>query len=165
MTRSSYSGLHKFLHWSTLGLFLVQLWTYPAISRTHHAAHLGETVEQADLLLHNAHAISGGLILAFALVRLWLGHRAPIAPPSFPWPALAKISRIVHLALYATLILLPITGVLKMYVLSSAGPAHVFLTRILYALLIIHVSGALLHALVWRDNLLARMGITLPYQR
>jgi len=165
MTRNAYSTAQQLLHWATFGLFVVQLWTYPAIGRTHHAAHLGETVSENDLLLHNVHAISGGIILVFALTRLWLRHRAPVASPVYPWPVLATFARVVHLTLYATLVFLPITGVLKMYVLSAAGPVHIFLTRILYGLLVLHIAGALLHVAVWRDNLLARMGIKLPYQQ
>lgn len=159
MTRNAYSGAHQLLHWATFGLFLIQLWTYPAIGRTHHAAHLGESVEQADLLMHTVHAISGSLILVCMLIRLWLRHRAPVAPPAYPWPALAPLARIVHLTLYVTLILLPITGVLKMYVLSAAGPVHIFLTRVLYGLLVLHIAGTFLHVIVWRDNVLARMGV------
>lgn len=157
--RNSYSGLHQLLHWATLGLFFVQIWTYPAIGRTHHAAHLGEAVDRTDLFLHYVHAISGGLILLFALVRLWLRYRTPVAPPVYPWPVLATLSKLVHFALYATLILLPITGVLKMYVLSAAGPVHVFLTRVLYGLLVLHIAGTFLHVIGWRDNVLARMGV------
>ncbi|MCA0422787.1 MAG: cytochrome b/b6 domain-containing protein [Proteobacteria bacterium] len=165
MIRKTYSGTQRVLHWGTFGLFLIQLWTYPAIGRTHHAAHLGEKVEGTDLMLHSIHAFSGGLILVFALVRLWLRYREPVEPPVFRWDAVATLSKLVHFALYAMLILLPITGVLKMYVLPAAGPVHVLLTRLLYGLLVLHVAGVALHALFWRDNLLARMGVKLPFQR
>lgn len=162
---TEYSPLHKALHWATLGLFLVQLWTYPAIGRTHHAPHFGVPVDPYDLVLHNIHAIAGGLILCFALARLWLRHSVSVAPPVFPHPLIGWVSSLAHWALYATLILLPISGFLKMYVLSSAGIAHILLTRLLYALLVLHVLGALVHALVWRDGLLARMGVRIPFQR
>jgi len=165
MSRYAYSRTHQMLHWATFGLVLVQIWTYPAIGRTHHAAHLGESVDPADMVLHNIHAISGGLILLFALVRLWLRHRSPLATPAFRWPVLATLSKFVHVALYATLILLPITGVLKMYVLSPAGPVHVLLTRVLYVLLVLHISGAFLHAVVWKDDALFRMGLSFKYNK
>lgn len=163
--RPTYSGFQQGLHWATLGLFAVQLWTYPAIGRTHHAPHLGVPVDPADLRLHTLHALSGGLILVFALARLWLRRRDPVTPPPQHWPHQARLAGLVQGMLYAVLILLPITGVLKMYVLSAAGPVHVLLTRVLYGLLVLHVAGALLHALVWRDGALARMGIRLPFQK
>ncbi len=102
--QKNYSGVHQSLHWATFALFLVQIWTYPAIGRTHHAPHLGIPIEPFDLFLHQIHAVSGGLILVFALARLWLRHRAPVAPPVFPHPALATLSKLAHLALYAMLI-------------------------------------------------------------
>ncbi|WP_284180126.1 cytochrome b/b6 domain-containing protein [Rhabdaerophilum sp. SD176] len=165
MTRHTYSGLHQSLHWATFALFLVQLWTYPAIGRTHHAPHFGVPIDPFDLFLHQVHAISGGLILVFAIVRLWLRHRTPVIPPRFPYPALSTISKLAHLALYTTLILLPITGFLKMYIISAAGLVHILLTRLLYVLLVLHVVGVLVHILIWRDGLLERMGIKLPLQR
>jgi cytochrome b561 len=149
--RTEYSPLHKVLHWATLGLFLIQLWTYPAIGRTH-VDHPGMLVDPWDLQLHKIHMISGGLILAFALMRLW--H-----------PLLETLARYAHIALYGTLLLLPVTGFLKSYIVSAAGPVHILLTRLLYALLVLHIVGAIMHAVVWRDGLLARMGLRLPFQR
>lgn len=162
--RDEYSSLHKALHWATLALFLVQLWTYPAIGRTH-VDHPGMAVDPWDLQLHKIHMISGGVILAFALIRLWLRRRYPVEPPPFPHPLLAKLAHYAHIALYATLLALPVTGFLKSYIISAAGPVHVLLTRLLYALLVLHIAGALMHAVVWRDGLLSRMGLRLPLQR
>ncbi len=163
--RVEYSPLHKVLHWATLLLFVIQLWTYPAIGRTHHAPHFGLPIDPFDLVLHNIHAISGGLILAFALMRLWLKRRYPVEAPPFPHPLLGTLARLAHIALYGTLLLLPVTGFLKMYIVSAAGPVHILLTRLLYALLVLHIAGAIMHAIVWRDGLLARMGVRLPLQR
>lgn len=163
--RFEYPTLHKALHWTTLLLFLVQLWTYPAIGRTHHAPHLGVPIDPFDLVLHNVHAVSGGLILVFALTRLWLRWKYPVAPPMFPHPLFGHIARFAHFALYGTFLLLPVTGFLKMYIISAAGPVHILLTRLLYVLLVLHIAGALMHAVVWRDGLLARMGLRLPFQK
>lgn len=162
--RDEYSSLHKTLHWATFALFLVQLWTYPAIGRTH-VDHPGMPVDPWDLQLHKIHMISGALILAFALMRLWLRRKYPVQPSSFPHPLLATLARFAHVALYATLLLLPVTGFLKSYIISAAGPVHILLTRALYALLFLHVAGVIMHAVIWRDGLLARMGVKLPFQR
>ncbi|MCA0404725.1 MAG: cytochrome b/b6 domain-containing protein [Proteobacteria bacterium] len=162
--RDEYSSLHKTLHWATFTLFLVQLWTYPAIGRTH-VDHPGMPVDPWDLQLHKIHMISGGLILAFGLMRLWLRRKYPVQPSSLPHPLLATLARFAHVALYATLLLLPVTGFMKSYIISAAGPVHILLTRVLYALLFLHVAGVIMHAVVWRDGLLARMGVKLPFQR
>jgi len=163
--RVEYPPLHKFLHWATFGLFLVQLWTYPAIGRTHHAPHFGLPIDPFDLLLHKLHLISGGLAFLLVLARLWLRWRHPVAPAEAAHPLLARLAGTVHFSLYALLILLPITGFLRAYIVSAAGPVHILLTKLFYALLALHVGGALVHAVLWRDNLLARMGIRLPFQR
>ncbi len=159
-----YSPFHKVLHWATLALFLVQLWTYPAIGRTH-IDHPGMLVDPWDLQLHKIHMISGGLILVFALLRIWLKRKYPVEPPYFSHPLLGTLARLTHVALYGTLMLLPVSGFLKAYIASAAGPVHILLTRLLYVLLILHISGAIMHAVIWRDGLLARMGIHLPYQK
>ena len=138
--RGEYSSLHKALHWATFALFLVQLWTYPAIGRTH-VDHPGMPVDPWDLQLHKIHMISGGIILVFALLRLWLRGKYPVQPLSFPHPLLRKLARCAHVALYATLLLLPITGFLKSYIVSAAGPVHILLTRLLYVLLVLHILG------------------------
>ena len=41
-------------------------------------------------------------------------------------------------------------------------PIHILLTRLFYILLVLHIAGALMHAVVWRDGLLSRMGLRLP---
>jgi len=163
--RQTYTGPHQALHWLTLGLFLVQLWTYPAIGRSHHAPHFGLPIDPWDLVLHKVHTIAGVSILLFTLLRLWIRYRNPVSPPSVPGRFLPWLSGMTHAALYAVLILLPITGLLKAYFLSGAGPIHILLTRALYGLLAIHVAAALIHALFWRDRSMARMGIRLPFRR
>ncbi|MGL5445945.1 MAG: cytochrome b [Rhabdaerophilum sp.] len=163
--QEKYSGTQQALHWATVVLLLIQLWTYPAIARTHHAPHLGLPIDPFDLVLHQIHAVSGGLILLFVGLRLWLRFRYPVAPPTFPKPYLATLSKLTHAGIYLILILLPVTGFLKMYIISGAGPVHVLLTRALYALLMLHIVGSLIHVVIWRDGLLGRMGVELPFQR
>lgn len=161
----NYSRFHQFLHWATLALFLVQLWTYPAIGRTHHAPHFGVPIDPWDLVLHKIHLISGGVILVFALIRLGLRWRHPVTPAGTVHPLLAGLARAVHFSLYALLILLPVSGFLRAYIVSAAGPVHILLTKLFYVLLVLHIAGALAHAVLWRDGLLARMGVKLPFQR
>ena len=163
--RLSYSPLHQLLHWATLALFLVQLWTYPAIGRTHHAPHFGVPIDPFDLLLHKVHLISGGVIFVFVVARLGLRWLYPIAPARSVHPLLEWLAKAVHFSLYALLVLLPVSGFLRAYIVSAAGPVHIVLTKLFYILLALHIAGALAHAVLWRDGLLARMGVKLPFQR
>ena len=78
---------------------------------------------------------------------------------------LAGLARAVHFSLYVLLILLPVSGFLRAYIVSAAGPVHILLTKLFYVLLVLHIAGSLAHAVLWRDGLLARMGFKLPFQR
>ena len=127
----SYSRPHIWLHWLTLVAVGIQIWTYPAISRTHHAAHLGLEIEPFDLVLHKVHAISGGVAFLFACWRLWLRWRQPIMPPPDQPVWQTRVAASVHYALYAVLLALPVSGFLRMYFLSSAGPVHILLDNVI----------------------------------
>jgi len=160
-----YSTLQISLHWATVVALVVQVWTSPAIARTHHAVHLGNAVEAYDIVLHNIHAVVGGLAFLFAATRLLLRWRFPPTPsPSLSgWQERAAL--IVHYGLYAVLLALPLTGFVRMYFLSVAGPIHIGLTRALYVLLFIHIAAALWHGLVRRDDVISRMGLNFLRQK
>lgn len=130
---------------------------------------------------YNLHKSIGMTILALMVVRLaWrLGHRPPPLPPMAAWQALT--ARVTHWVLYAALIVQPLWGYLgsefsgypvKYFGLtlpSWAGKnvalkdfmsaAHLATSWVIAAAVLLHVCGALKHALIERDGLLARMGI------
>lgn len=160
---TSYSRQQILLHWATLGLFFVQLWTYPAIARTH-VNHPLMVSDPWDLRLHKLHLISGGILFVLTLLRLWLRWRSPVLRPGRMRPVIWRLAVAAHLALLATLLLLPVSGFLKSYIVSAAGPVHILLTRLLYGLLVLHIGAAFAHAVILRDGLLARMGLRLPFQ-
>lgn len=126
------------------------------------------------------HKSLGVIILALVAVRLVLrrrDNRPPIVPAMPAWQDWA--SRLVHYALYAMLLVLPITG----YLMSNAGdrPVAVFglvlptliapnkelastlkdiheiVANIGYGLIAAHAVAALWHHFVQRDNTLRRM--------
>jgi cytochrome b561 len=127
----------------------------------------------------NAHKSVGLTILALMVVRvLWrAAHRPPALPPLPAWQAFA--ARATHLGLYALLLVLPLCGYLgsvysgypvKLFgaTLPAWGARNAALKDLfsalhlaggfaLAALVLLHVGGALRHALVARDGLLSRM--------
>jgi cytochrome b561 len=129
----------------------------------------------------NLHKSVGITILALMVLRiLWrIGHRPPPLPPMPPWQAQA--ARITHVALYALLVIQPLSGYLgsefsgypvKYYgmtlpswagtdaVLKEAlSGVHLVTSWTIVVVVGLHVAGALKHALVDRDGLLSRMGI------
>ena len=129
----------------------------------------------------NLHKSVGLTILALMAVRVvWrLTHRPPRLPAMPSWQHAA--ARFTHVALYALLVIQPLTGYLgsvfsgypvKYFGIVLPGwagkndalkdllsEAHLATSWAIAILVGIHVCGALMHALVRRDGLLARMGI------
>ena len=110
--------------------------------------------------------------------------------PPQPWPCtesragrtIVRLRPSTHIALYALLLLMPVSGWLMatttpvrlptivfglfalpyplapdLAIYGLARATHVALAMLLAALIVLHVAGALMHALVWRDQTLARM--------
>jgi cytochrome b561 len=169
-----YSPVAKALHWLVFVILLVQFsvaWTMPHIGRN--------TVPEA---LINLHFSLGILVLGLAIVRLawrW-AHPEPMPIDGLP-PWQVKSARAIHFALYLLLFVLPILGWINasyrgfsvsffgMFKLPSlvgkgaaglgwTGDVHAYLSNYaLLALVALHVSVALHHALIRRDRVLQRM--------
>jgi cytochrome b561 len=132
----------------------------------------------------NLHKSVGMTILALMAVRIaWrLAHRPPPMPPMPAWQA--RLASCTHVLLYAALVVQPLSGYLgsefsgypvKYFgiTLPSWGgrnvplkeflsAVHLATSWIIVAAIGLHVAGALKHALLDRDRLLARMGIGRP---
>lgn len=135
----------------------------------------------SNLWLYGLHKTCGITLLALALLRLgWhLGHPPPGPLPGPPAWMLA-IARGTHRALYALMLAVPLSGwayasatgldvlVFGRMTLPAIAPVsegwedalhllHIALTRLMLALILLHVAGALRRTLVERDGTLARM--------
>ncbi|HEX6141834.1 MAG TPA: cytochrome b [Geminicoccaceae bacterium] len=131
--------------------------------------------------LYNVHKNTGLIIFLLAVVRLgwrW-SHPVPALPADLPtWQA--RTARVTHGLLYALLFLMPVTGFLytalggfpvpflMLYDLASLVPenkplaevfklVHISLQYVLYAVVALHVGGALQHHFVRQDWVLRRM--------
>jgi cytochrome b561 len=135
----------------------------------------------------NLHKSVGLVILALMAVRIlwWIGHRAPPFPPMPAWQA--AVARATHLALYALLLVQPLSGYLgsefsgypvRFFGATLPGWAgknvplkdflsvvHLATSWLIATAVALHVAGALKHALVDRDGLASRMGIGKPRPR
>jgi len=129
----------------------------------------------------NLHKSVGMTIFALMVIRLlWrIGHRPPSLPAMPAWQA--AVARSTHFVLYAALLIQPVLGYLgsewsgypvkffgvtlpawagKNAVLKEAmSAAHLATSWVIAAAVALHVAGALKHALIDRDGLLARMGL------
>jgi cytochrome b561/polyisoprenoid-binding protein YceI len=178
-TATRWGSLARVLHWLTALLIL----TLIPLGLVANALPAGSEDEVArKVALFSLHKTAGIAALAVAVLRiLWaLGQPRPV--PVHPgrqaevWAAEA-----VHWTLYLSLVLVPVTGWVhhaatdgfapilwplgqglplvpkSETVAAAAGSAHWVFTKLLAAALILHVAGALKHALVDRDGTLARM--------
>lgn len=155
-----YSRTQIFLHWAVALLILQQYFLRDGIVAFYDAEM--EAALLASLPLAIAHIAAGALILVFALWRLVLRsrHGVPPAPEGSPaWQHLA--ARLTHTAIYAALILLPVTGLLTWLqvapVSDIASEAHEMLQMVLLGLIALHVAGAAYGQFVRKTDVILRM--------
>lgn len=166
-----YDGIARLLHWLVAALVGTQFllgWTMPDVHRDTHPVGLIAW-----------HIVVGTSLLSIMVCRIvWrLTHRPPdndIAQP------LRAISSVTQLALYALLVIVPLLGwinassrgwrVTLLYAIPlpglsprgssfghAMGDVHGVLAWVLFALICLHIGGALLHLLVLRDRVTQRM--------
>jgi cytochrome b561 len=147
------------LHWLIVILVAVQFLTAEAMEEFFDKAEdagvlAGFPTESGAI----AHALGGGLILALMFYRLWLrwSYGAPL-PPANMKPILQLAARVTHAGFYVLLVLLPLTGAAALYINSEAGDVHGAIKSVLIPLIAVHVAGAVVHAFVYKDDVLRRM--------
>lgn len=174
MSAPRYDGVAIAFHWGVAVLVAAQLalgWWMIGLP------DLPRGIQAPWFNLHKSIGLTIGLLM---LARLWWRqrHRPPPLPGSLPrWQAIA--ARANHAALYACLLLMPLSGYLGSVfsgypiryfgiVLPQwgwASPAlkqffsavHFGTVCLLMALIALHVAAALKHLLVNRDGVVARM--------
>jgi cytochrome b561 len=123
-----------------------------------------------------SHMIGGTLILVLMLVRLVVRIRTEHpAPPSTGMRVLDRLAWVSHRMLYAAVIGMAVSGLIMALQTGLPGilfggstlPAdfwvypirsvHYVISRVLMAVITLHIVGALYHTLLLRDGLLRRM--------
>ncbi len=168
-----YPATSKLLHW------LVAI----CVLTTAPVAIAMNRVEKGPLqdALYNFHKSLGVLILVLMLLRLInrLVVGAPIPDPGIvPWQK--TVSSIVHTSLYVLLLAMPVVGYIANSVYGAPTPffglfelppiagknetlatqlftIHRWVGWLLIVLVLMHVSAALYHYFIRRDNVLQRM--------
>ncbi len=167
-----YDGVAQAFHWTVMALVVLQ---YATKWLPSGFASLGE--ERLDAW----HPAIGPAILLIMVLRVaWRPtHGTPPPPRDLP-PTLRALSRATHWLFYAILLVLPalgwvaasgygatatLLGFVPLPALiskdkglaESIGSVHGALAWVLLAIIILHVSGALYHAVVRRDGVVRRM--------
>lgn len=172
-TTLRYDGVARFLHWLIVLLVAAQFvlgWTMPDVHR-----------DTQPVGLIAWHVLVGTTLVAAMVCRIvWrLTHRPPAVELAKP---LRIISSLTQLALYALLIIVPLLGwinassrgwsvtlfsAIPLPALSATGSSfghemgdvHGTLAWVLFALICLHVAGALTHMFVFRDRIAQRMAL------
>ena len=173
-TRSmAYDPVARALHWLTVLLIAAEYTvglTMPGIHRNTRVSTL--------IAIHLA--LGSGILLLIVLRIAWRSRHRPPPPPPLPrWQRYVAAG--THAALYAALVLTPLTGwatasahgwpvrafgLLPLPALVAHPPhvppwfweAHVFMVYwVLLTLIIVHIAAALYHRLIRRDSVLSRM--------
>jgi len=152
-----YSRAQITLHWVVMALVALQYLLHEGIADAYEIAE--ETGQYALSAPVIGHIIGGALILLLACWRLILRHDRGTPPPPEGEPeAFRKIGHLAHLALYALLIALPVTGALAWGGrIEAAGEAHEVLKTLLLVLILAHLGAVGMHQLVWKTGILRRM--------
>jgi len=152
-----YSFAQIRLHWIVAVLVLFQLVFGESIAGAWRQIRDGATPASDPLV--TGHVIAGLLILALVIWRLAIrAKRGAPPPPEDEAPALRLAAHGTHWALYALMILAPITGLMAWYGgVASAGEVHELLKPLMILLILVHFAAALWHQFWLKDNLLMRM--------
>lgn len=152
-----YSARQIRLHWLVAVLIVLQFLLHEPIAEAWEG--IGEGRSPAFNWLILCHIFGGGLVLVFALWRLVLRQTrgvppAPEAEPRF----LRRAAHLGHLALYALMIAMPLSGLAAWFGgVEAAAEAHEVMRGALLALVAVHVAAALWHQLWLKDGVMLRM--------
>jgi cytochrome b561 len=174
---ATYSTTARRFHWWTVLLIAAQVPLGLFMVRYGAATDFAEPTGK----LYDVHKLIGMTILLLALSRLGyrLAHGAPPDEPTLePWEKVA--SHLTHWAIYALLVVVPLLGWLavsyygpfepfgiKLPALASQDDAkatrvfmfHMWAAYALILLVGMHVGGALMHYVIKKDGVLARMWV------
>lgn len=152
-----YSRAQIVAHWATAVLIAAQFVLNDAIGEAWEAVEHGAEIAFNPLVA--AHVFGGMAVLALALLRLGLrfGQGVPPAPAGDP-PLQRLAAHLVHLGLYALMIVVPVAGGMAWFGgIEAMAEVHEALTTLVLLLVGLHVVAALYHQFWLKDGLLARM--------
>ncbi len=155
--RQSYSRLQIALHWLIAVLIVVQFLSDDPVGEAFRQMMRGAEVTSGPAVA--LHVYGGIAILALVVLRLVvrLVQGAP-QPPEAESERLKRVAHLTHWALYAVMVLIPVTGLAAWFGgIGASGEVHEVLGNLLLFLVGLHVLGVLYHQFILGTNLIARM--------
>ncbi|WP_460927274.1 cytochrome b [Shinella zoogloeoides] len=158
----AFSLPQRVLHWLTAVLVLFNLLFPDGMNAWNRAMKRTGAATAEQVAGANVHAYIGIAILVLVTLRLILRlvQGAPAAAPQEP-AIFRLVAKGAEGILYFLLFAMPVTGIAAYYLgFDGAGDLHADVFKvILWALLALHVLGALAHQFYWKTNVLRRMTV------
>lgn len=155
-TPKGYSGLQIALHWTVVVLVALQMFV---LNDSIGQLRDGEAVGSTGELFADLHVAAGIAVFVLALARLYLRFTrgVPMLPPDEPYP-MKLAAHAVHAALYALILLMPITGALAWWLdLELMADIHGLGENAIMVVVALHIVGALYQHFIARTDVLRRM--------
>lgn len=156
-TPTGYSRVQIRLHWIVAVLVALQFLLHDGVEDAYERAR--DTGQYILSLPAIAHFASGMIIFLLVVWRILIkkDRGTPAAPAGEP-EIFARLSTLAHLAMYVLLLAMPFSGVMAWGgQMQIAGWGHELASKLLFALVVLHIGAALVHQFVWRTGLLTRM--------
>ncbi len=154
-----YSKAQIALHWTIALLVAFQYLINDGIMAAWHSYAHGDAVTQAQLSGATLHVSVGLLVLALAVVRLFLRvtRGAPALPANEARP-LRILATATHHTLYLLIFVVPMSGAAAWFLLAErAATVHNISKFLLMVVVALHIAGALVQTFVFRSNVMMRM--------
>lgn len=151
-----YSRTQVRLHWTITGMIAVQCISGSRISTSAGMPAMDRLIPL--VVPEYLHVGVGALIFALTIWRIVL--RSQHGVPSLPRQdnaVIALAARLQQGGLIAVIVLMGVTGIATWLGFDNARESHSVLQIVLYALVGLHITAALMHQFVLRDGLLTRI--------
>ena len=156
----SFTLPQRILHWLMAALILFNLLFTDAMETAARLMFRGQALTPEQVSAANIHAYVGISVLVLGLIRLCLRLVQGVPPePRQEPPFLRAVAKISHWAFYALFVAMPIAGIGAWFFgNTTAGFAHGGpLKLLMWALIVAHIGGALVHQFYWKTDVLKRM--------
>lgn len=154
---AGYTGLQKDLHWAVVGMIALNYTAFEEIGQAFRGVMRAGVHEYTWVVIGHIRMGAGVRVLALWRMLLKLRLGAPAAPDNAP-DLFRKLAVVGHLALYAIMILMPVSGMVAWFAASGViGDVHEIMKPILIALVVIHVGAVVVHKVVWKTDVPRRM--------
>jgi cytochrome b561 len=159
---NGYSRFQILLHWGIGLLIIFKLIFGEDMGQAWRSVTRGLAPDVG--LMVRAHILVGGAVLALVAWRLGLrlSHGLPALPQTDP-TQVKLAAKIGHSAVYALMVLFPITGLLAWSGrVAVMAKVHGWMKPVLMVLIAVHLGAALWHQFWLKDSLLDRMKTPQP---